>query len=193
MNVEGKKPATLQLVYWPRVHSCWQLPSDGLSDRRKGTKASFGQVGKHAENCVKDSITAYCLTVGPHWFFRGSEADSFFLLFPQPSYAFAVQPHRWLMQMVCSLQATVCSLLSLWLSSAPFLSSISPWEMAFTISFAKTGGSKTQTCSMCCNCHRLPPVHQKMAMNGTEQAQYLGPLIQAAFWLPPGLSVTTHC
>lgn len=32
---------------------------------------------------------------------------AFFFLFSQPSYAFAVQSHRWLMQMVCSLQETL--------------------------------------------------------------------------------------
>lgn len=32
---------------------------------------------------------------------------AFFLRFSQPSYAFAVQSHRWLMQVVCSLQETL--------------------------------------------------------------------------------------
>lgn len=53
----GKKPATLWLADWPRAHSCWELPSeDGLSDKRKGTKASFGEMGTYAESCRKDSI-----------------------------------------------------------------------------------------------------------------------------------------
>lgn len=70
-----------------------------------------------------------------------------------------------------------------------------PGEMAFSISFAKNSGSKTQTCSTCCNSHRLPPVHQKMSVNSPEQAQYIGSLIWAVFLLLRGLrcSVTAPC
>lgn len=53
------------------------------------------------------TVLIHDVSIGPHWFFRQSEADSFFLLFSQPSYFFAVQSHRWLMQMVCSLQETL--------------------------------------------------------------------------------------
>lgn len=189
-----KKSSTLQPVDWPKAHSCWELPSeDGLSDRRKGTKASFGVAGMLQRASGRTELI-YTVSIGPHWFFS-LKPTAFFLLFSQPSYAFAVQSHGWLMQMVCSLQETLsvpypacgCSV-PLFLAPFPLERWLFPSALPRVVVLGHKPAAHPAVLTSCflltrrcCERHRTGSTHQ--------------PFIPAAFSLHPGLrySVIADC